>query len=708
MPVQVEQLIASLALVEAQTAEAPHPFILILRDPENGEEGFPVDGLISVVVVSLNEDPSTTAPYNINCVIEISLDDGDTWLPAYNAGSFSSPFDGGSSAVVQHSPTDPFVYNQVTIDYTGTYVDSSEIIVRLAASGSGWGFGPWAHFPWGHPFGSDVLLEEWSFTVEDLTAPRLLSAEAIDQYTVRLTYDDDMRAGTPDGRARLLSGTSETWNLSSGGETLTVVVDGGETQEVVFQTYMWLTPSAVTADELATALTALISGAVAENDGAGAVYLYSETAGDTSTLRVSGGTANGLIQFPTDTVTGQSEGILDAENYTIDRHNVYPEVAVHLTVETAAFVEDSLRQVDLTVQWEMTPRAPYSVTVDGDVADTSNNVIDPDYVTAEFTGFEPEWPADRDTEITLPQAAWDGDPFHVTRATVNMMQEAEDLKVTDVDKMWDAWNIDTCNDYTVELMLYDVGNPFTDIDLTAEQKRKLVDLLPYIYEQKGLLPGVVSTILALLEIPVTLVPYTQDSWRLGHGRLGSQYPARLWSSNAETYNLAGGGTLLISIDGETAQTVTFEDADFLSPAAATAEEVAIVINAQLTGGGANIFDDGGGIRVEVFTTTWGPDSSIQVTGGTFAVIIGFDTAIRSGGGSCMLGPSSERLMRTFDLEYSTVIPSELEIKQMTKIANYIKPVNTHLGRIRAAKTIPVPEYWMLGFDFLGEDTVLGG
>jgi hypothetical protein len=707
MPVQVEQLISSLGLIEAQTAEHPYPYLVILRDPENGEMEIPVDGLISFVLVQLFQDPSITTPYDMNCLVQVSFNGGDTWINAYDGGTFLAPFDGGSSAVIYHSPTDPYVYNGITIDYTGNFDDSSTVMVRMASSLTGWGHSPWGHSPWGHPSSLNLYTEGWSFAVEDLTSPKLMSAQAIDRKIVRLTYDDDMRSGTPDGRARLLTGTPGTWDLSTGGETLTVVVDGGEVQTIVFQTYMWLDPSAVTAEEVAFALSALVTGGMAEFDGVAGVYLYSETVGDTSTIQITGGSANSQFAFPTDAVSGSSEGVLAPENYTIDRHNVYPEVAVHLTVEAVSFVEDSLTQVDLTCQWEMTPRAPYSVTVDSDVADTSNNDIDPDFVLAEFIGFEPEWPEDRDAEIKFPQGVFDADPMRVARALINMAQEMEDLKITDVDELWDVWNIDTCNDPTVALMLYEAGNPFTTLDLTDSQRRNLVDLLPFIYAQKGLPDGLTSTILSLLGIPVTIENYTQNSWRLGVDRLGSDYPAKLWSANPGPYPLTGGGTLLIKVDEGEAQTITFLDTDFVDPAVATTEEVAVVIDSQLNGGGANIFDDGGGPRFELFSTTWGSGGSIQVTGGTLTAIFGFDTTIESGSGGCMLGPSTSRMKRTFDLVYSDVVPSSDEVAQMRKIANFMKPVDKHLGKIRPAKTIPTPDYWLLGFNLLGTDTVLG-
>ena len=707
----VETYIPSIAILSAETEETDFPFIIILRDPQDGETGISQTGLISFYIVRLLEDPATTSPYTISCAVEISLDDGENWNDAYTNGTFYSPYDGGSSSVDLFGPADPFVFNKITIDYTGTYDDSSTVMVRVTYAVSGWGHDPWMHFPWGHASDTENT-DEWSFEIEDLTAPKLLSAVPIDRKTIRVTFDDDMRSTTPDGRAVVQTTVSETWNMSSGGETLQVIVDNGSTQEVTFQTYMWLDPAAVTDDELADALTALVDGGEAEADGSGGVYLYSETVGDGSTIQVTGGTANSLFGFPTTQTTGTSEGVLDVENYTIARQNVYPAVAVNLEVEAAEFLEDSLSVVDLTCQWEMTPEAPYQLTVDGDVADTSNNDIDPSYVTADFTGFEPDWPAERDAEIKLPQVVWDGDPLEVARAVLNMLQEIEDLKITDVDELWDLlWNVDNVNMPTVELMLYDMGNPFSTLDLTDDQKKKLVELLPYIYQQKGLATGLTSTIMSLMNIPLTVEDYITNSWRLGHGVLGDNYPASIWCSNQETYNLLNGGTLLVRVDGGDVQTITFENNDFANPSLATAVEAALVIDTQLDGGAANVFDDGSGHRIEIISTTWGPSGTISVEGGTFTSVFGFDTSSPyewSGSGSCMLGPASGRLVRTFDLVYSSVVPSSSELEQIRKIATYMKPVNAHLGNIRAAKTIPEYEYWRLGYDFLGSDTVLGG
>lgn len=708
----IETYIPSLAILRAAAEVSDSPYLIILRDPEDGEIDIATDGLIYFHIVRIGEDPATTTPYTIPCTVQISLDEGENWLPAYSSGSFSAPFDGGSSNVDIFDAASPYVFNEITIDYTGTYDDSSTVMVRVTFSSVGWGHDDWGHFPWGHGSSTESTVE-WSFEIEDLTAPKLLSAEAIDRKTIRATFDDDMRSTTPDGRARVQTGATETWDMSAGGETLLVIVDGGETQEITFEVYMWEDPGDATAEEVAAAITALVDSGEAEDDGASGVYLYSETVGDGSTIQVTGGTANTLFDFPTTQATGTSEGVLDVENYTIERNNVYPDVAVELEVLSAAFVEDTLDEVDLTCQWEMTHGAPYTLTVDDDVADTANNAIDGDYISADFDGFEPVWPEERDAEIKLPQAVWDGDPLEVARALVNMFQETENLKITDVDELWDLlWNVDNVNAATVELMLYDVGNPFGTLNLTAVQKKKLVELLPFIYEQKGLPDGLTDTIFTLLGIPLTIETYNENAWKLGHGLLGSDSPPVMWCSNVEPYNLFGGGTLLVRVDGGDLQTLTLEDSDFTDSANVTAAEAAEVLDAMIVGGAADVFDDGDGPRIELKSTTWGPISSIAVENGTLATEFGFDDTgpdwTLSGAGSCLLGTSDARLVRTFDLVYSSVVPSADELVQIRKITNYMKPVNRHLGNIRAAKEQSETGYWVLGFGQLDVDTVLGG
>jgi hypothetical protein len=84
------------------------------------------------------------------------------------------------------------------------------------------------------------------------------------------------------------------------------------------------------------------------------------------------------------------------------------------------------------------------------------------------------------------------------------------------------------------------------------------------------------------------------------------------AGNVETYDLADGLTLLVQVDGGPTQTITFLTAEFVSIVAATALEVAAVINAKIVGAHATV---AGGAPI-ITSDTRGTGSAINVTGGT--------------------------------------------------------------------------------------------
>jgi phage tail-like protein len=110
--------------------------------------------------------------------------------------------------------------------------------------------------------------------------------------------------------------------------------------------------------------------------------------------------------------------------------------------------------------------------------------------------------------------------------------------------------------------------------------------------------------------------------------LGDATQASLLSGNAETYALSDGMTLLVSIDGGGAQTVTFYAVDFDLIAEATADEVAAILNSVAGLAGATSEDDGGKVRIT--SDSWGSGSSVQVTGGTANAVLGFSTSAVTG------------------------------------------------------------------------------
>lgn len=78
--------------------------------------------------------------------------------------------------------------------------------------------------------------------------------------------------------------------------------------------------------------------------------------------------------------------------------------------------------------------------------------------------------------------------------------------------------------------------------------------------------------------------------------------------------LLNGATLSIAVDGGAAQTVTFNAADFADIANATADEVAAVLNAQVTGIAASVVDG----KLVVASQTAGATSTLAVTDGALA------------------------------------------------------------------------------------------
>jgi phage tail sheath protein FI len=119
--------------------------------------------------------------------------------------------------------------------------------------------------------------------------------------------------------ATLTSGSAETYNLSAGGETLTVKVDRGPVQTVTFQPAMFAAPAAATAAEVAAAINAQLLGASADVDGVGtSVEITSDRRGSGSYLEVTGGTANaGILDFSTSEVDdGGASNVSDLSSVT--------------------------------------------------------------------------------------------------------------------------------------------------------------------------------------------------------------------------------------------------------------------------------------------------------------------------------------------------------------------------------------------------------
>lgn len=101
------------------------------------------------------------------------------------------------------------------------------------------------------------------------------------------------------------------------------------------------------------------------------------------------------------------------------------------------------------------------------------------------------------------------------------------------------------------------------------------------------------------------------------------------ATGTETFALVDGQTLTVSIDGGSVQTITFNTAEFVAIGAATALEVAAVINAEIAGASADV----SGTSPRITSDTLGTGSGVNVTGGTANAVLSFTTGNVPGTGN---------------------------------------------------------------------------
>lgn len=94
------------------------------------------------------------------------------------------------------------------------------------------------------------------------------------------------------------------------------------------------------------------------------------------------------------------------------------------------------------------------------------------------------------------------------------------------------------------------------------------------------------------------------------------------ATNAGTYALSNGHTITVKVDGGAVQTIAFLTAEFVDIGAATAAEVAAVLNAKIAGASCDV----SGGKPRITSDSKGTGSKIEVTGGTGNTAIAFATA----------------------------------------------------------------------------------
>lgn len=101
-------------------------------------------------------------------------------------------------------------------------------------------------------------------------------------------------------------------------------------------------------------------------------------------------------------------------------------------------------------------------------------------------------------------------------------------------------------------------------------------------------------------------------------------------SGAGPFALSNGATLLVAIDGGSVQSIAFLTAEFVAIGAATAAEVAAVINAKISGAHASVTSS---TKVTITSDRKGTGSGVNVSGGTGNGALAFTTGNVAGTGN---------------------------------------------------------------------------
>lgn len=144
--------------------EVTEALLLVNMDPEKGSTGAPVDTSITFEVFDTTGGTLDASTLNVDV-------DG---VPAIVGGAFQAGWNGAGSAVTGDA-TDVL---HVVIDPTADFDSEAIVVVDVEVSNSG----------------AVTLNDTYVFKIDDVTAPKVLAAQALDHMTVRVEFDEAMTA----------------------------------------------------------------------------------------------------------------------------------------------------------------------------------------------------------------------------------------------------------------------------------------------------------------------------------------------------------------------------------------------------------------------------------------------------------------------------------------------------------------------------------
>lgn len=246
---------------------------------------------------------------------------------------------------------------------------------------------------------------------------------------------------------------------------------------------------------------------------------YTFVAGDTAAPLIVSAQARSSqvvrITFDEDVRQNSATSIDDAlnpANYTFERLT-RPAVAIAAT--SVSSVSDDT--VDVSTDIEMSYAAPYmAVVANGTVSDLAGNSVVAPANTANFEGFAPTFPLGRRFRLWdwIPNFNKAEDSTRELEVFIAVLQEVANLLLSSIDRWVEILDPDTAPEDFLDAMLFDLGNPFQQFELSVIDKRRLLRVLVDIYKSKGTAQGIIDVVRFFLGLEVTIEIFNGVGWEL--------------------------------------------------------------------------------------------------------------------------------------------------------------------------------------------------
>jgi phage tail-like protein len=228
-------------------------------------------------------------------------------------------------------------------------------------------------------------------------------------------------------------------------------------------------------------------------------------------------------------LSSDPDDVLNPTNYTF---TALSSPAVGAEVEEVQIVSSKI--FDLKTVTDMTPGGNYRLLI-SNVANESGlsiglgNVLD-------FTAYSPYVPTGREFDLwtMLPAINRTMDISGDLAKIISVFQEVTDVLLANIDTFPDSWDYELADEQFVDVLLADLGNPFTQ-NLTLKDRRRLISVLVPIYRQKGTFVGIVNVIRFFTGIEVTIRNFVQTGIFLGTSALNVDFilnPSRSFQTRA--------------------------------------------------------------------------------------------------------------------------------------------------------------------------------